>query len=109
MPIPQRWLTGIAPDDWFGRLRLIGNPNVTPAHSSFTGRPFTSAYRCATSKARLSRACQMAPTDDPGVVAGRHTDCITGAVLDLGTVVHLHDHGNNSGKFYHYDGSEYPW
>ena len=42
-------------------------------------------------------------------VAGRHIDCITGAVLDLGTVVHLHDHGNNSGKFYHYDGSEYPW
>ncbi len=62
------------------------------ARSSFTVRPFTSAYRCATSKARLSRACQMAPTDDPGVVAGRHIDCITGAVLDLGTVVHLHDH-----------------
>ena len=30
--------------------------------------------------------------DNPGVVTGRHIECITGAVLDLGTVVHLHDH-----------------
>ncbi len=30
--------------------------------------------------------------DDPGVVTGRHIECITGAVLDFGTVVHLHHH-----------------
>ena len=30
--------------------------------------------------------------DDPGVVTRRHIECITRAVLDLGTVVHLHDH-----------------
>jgi len=31
-------------------------------------------------------------TSDPGVMTGRHIECITGAVLDLGTIVHLHDH-----------------
>src|SRR5208283_2058402 len=32
--------------------------------------------------------------NDPSVVPGRHIECITGAVLDLRTVVHLHDHAS---------------
>jgi len=30
--------------------------------------------------------------DYPGVVTRRHMECITGAVFDLGAIVHLHDH-----------------
>ena len=43
--LPQRWLNDPALDGSapFGRPRLSGNPNVIPARSSFTGRPFTSA------------------------------------------------------------------
>jgi hypothetical protein len=45
-----------------GRPTLSGNPNVTPARNSFTDWRFTQAWRKPTSKARLSRTCQMGPT-----------------------------------------------
>src|ERR1700730_16754775 len=30
----------------------------------------------------------------PGVVTGRHIECITRAILELGTVVHFHEHAS---------------
>jgi len=65
-----------------------------------TGANCRETRRAGTILCRLGVLCRPGKIDqhaalianDPGVVTGRHIECITRAIFDFGTVIHLHEH-----------------